>query len=125
MKRYELPKLSRIPKYGSFIKSCFWIEWMNEWLNYILEHIQLNQLNHILQHPKNKTLNYDEVETLYEVYFTKLRQILIDNIPFLCISPRTRVISKRVAVPLVGSMAPKLQASLNYKRTRIYIKMKM
>ncbi len=63
----------------------------------------------------NKTLDYVVVEIL-----SNMNKIILvalkckhEEVPFLYIWPSTRVISRRVAVPLVGSNAPKLHASLN------------
>ena len=66
----------------------------------------------------SRTSNYGVVETLVhkDNQSGSACSDSADGLPFLYISPKTRVISRMVAVPLVGSMAPKLQASLRGKK---------
>lgn len=65
----------------------------------------------------NRTLEYVAVEILFDKhrYFSRLSGWEQGAVPFLYIWPIARVISKSIAVPLVGSIAPKLQASLQSK----------
>ena len=82
---------------------------------YSLEHIPLTQSTRTPLHPTNRTWGFVGVGTLEQ----RIREARLffahtcEHPPFLYISPNTRVISRRAAVPLVGSIAPKLQASLD------------
>jgi hypothetical protein len=69
----------------------------------------------------NKTLDYVVVEILSNICIRILVPSIYkdEQVPFLYIWPSARVISRRVAVPLVGSMTPKLQASLQNERISI------
>ena len=85
----------------------------------------MNRQGHTLPLPMNRTLNYDAVEILTERERKQPRCVWYkssDRVPFLYISPKARVISSIVAVPLVGSITPKLQASLRRKQTSINIR---
>lgn len=76
------------------------------------ERIPMIRWVHIPQHPKNKTSGFDAVEILRRIQSVLVDRDWWDYWPVRYMSPRTRVISSMVAVPLVGSIAPKLQASL-------------